>query len=121
IGAALIPETIKTILGFIGQKEDLNNVIAEPPLLSNFGAVSTPQFLREFDIPLSERTVSIPVGAYDPNFLMGVKALGVSLAEVPADTVSGLRGELAIVTIDPATGQKSSHEVPTLTLFSGAN
>lgn len=121
IGSALIPETIKTVFGIIGQKDDLSNLIAGPPPLNNFGAVSTPHFLREADLPLSERTFSIPVGSYNPNFLVEVKALGLSISEVPASTASGLRGELSIVTIDPSTGQLSSPEVPNLTLFSGAN
>ncbi len=112
IGSALVPETIKTIFGVIGQNQALTNLIAQPPLLTNF---------RVSSAPLSERPVAIPADVYDPRFLTELKALGVTLTQVPAGTALALRGVLSIVSIDPATGQAFSPEVPGIPVFSGMN
>lgn len=112
IGSSLVPETIKTIFGVVGQKQDLATVVAAPPLLANFvdGAA-----------PLGARAVNVPQGSYDAKFLAAVKALGVPIAETPAETAHGLRGTLATVEIDPATGRVSSPDVPGVMVFAGGN
>jgi gamma-glutamyltranspeptidase/glutathione hydrolase len=112
IGSSLVPETIRVILGVIGQKRDLTEVTAEPPLLVNFALAEAPLASRSFDIP---------AGAYDPKFLDGLKALGVTVSEIPDATAKGLRGTLTSVAIDPTTGRASSPEVPSVMAFAGAN
>ena len=112
IGSALVPETIKTILGVIGQKQNLSVVTAAPALQIDFSL---------FAEPLAGRPVTIPEGVYDPHFLDQVKALGISLKEIPDATARGLRGTLSTVAIDPVTGQATSPEVTGVMVFSGAN
>lgn len=114
IGSSLIPETLKTILSVIGQKQDLAVVTAAPPLFINLDFSAAPK-------PLSERPVNVPADAYDTKFLDQVRALGVSLTTLPAATAGGLRGTLSTAAIDPATGRVSSPEVPRVMVFSGAN
>lgn len=112
IGSSLVPETIKTIFGVVGQKQDLATAVAAPPLLANF---------VDAGAPLGARAVNVPQGAYAPKFLDDVKALGVPIAEIPAETAHGLRGTLATVQIDPATGRASSPDVPGIMVFAGSN
>ncbi len=111
IGSALVPETIKLILGVIGQKQDLASVVAAPALLSNPGDAAK---------ALSDRTVMVPADAYGAEFLDQVKAQGIRLQTVPAEMARGLRGTLATAAIDPKTGAASSPEVPGVMIFAGA-
>jgi hypothetical protein len=71
--------------------------------------------------PLSEHPVNVPADAYDAKFVEQVKSFGVPLTMVPTATARGLRGTLATVVIDPASGQVSSPEVPGVMVFSGSN
>ncbi|MEI9984796.1 MAG: gamma-glutamyltransferase [Aliidongia sp.] len=111
IGASLVPETIRLILGVVGQKQDLASVVAAPALRANLGDAAK---------ALSDRAVMVPADAYGADFLDQVKALGVRLQTVPAETARGLRGTLATAALDPKTGTASSPEVPGVMIFSGA-
>ena len=114
IGSSLIPETIKTILGVIGQKLSPKAVVAAPAVLVNFDATGGSP------VPLGQRPLNVPAGAYAADFLDHLKSLGVTVRELPAATARGLRGTLAIVAIDPATGIASSPNVPGVMVFAEA-
>ena len=113
IGASLIPESIRVLLGVLARREDLATVLAAPPLLaeigSGAGAPSGPP----------ERT-SIPQGGYSTAFIAKLKARGWNMTEVPAMTAAGLRGTLAVVAIDPKTGKRIAVNEPGVMVFSAA-
>jgi gamma-glutamyltranspeptidase/glutathione hydrolase len=110
IGSSLIPESIRVLVGVLGQHQDLAALMAAPPLLSTFdmsGVQRAP----------SEQVVSIPQGAYSPEYVGKLKSLGLNLAEVPAATAGALRGTLAAVSIDPHTGRRSAVNQPGIMVF----
>ena len=108
IGSSLLPETLKTIVSVIGQKQDLADVVGAPPLLANFD--TDPTFL-----PIWKRPISVPPGAYDEKFLAELTSMGVSVTPEPRH--DALRGTLAAVTLDPRSREASSPEVARALVF----
>lgn len=113
IGSSLVPETIRTLVGILGQHQDLATVMAHPPLLSRFS-------LDGKDPPPNERPVSLLESAYDPAFIARLKASGVLLADTTAQMSGALRGTLAAVSIDPVTGQRTAADQPGVMVFNQA-
>lgn len=113
IGSSLVPESIRVLAGVLGQHQDLQTVMAEPPLLTNFD-------LTGADHPLGQRPVSIEASAFSPEFVARLKAAGLNLSDVPAATAAGLRGTLAAIAIDPKTGRKTAADQPGVMVFNGA-
>lgn len=113
IGSSLVPETIRTLVGVLGQHQDLATVMAHPPLLSRFS-------LDGKDPPPNERPVSLQESAYDPAFIAKLKASGVLMADTTAQMSGALRGTLAAVAIDPATGQRTAADQPGVMVFNQA-
>jgi gamma-glutamyltranspeptidase/glutathione hydrolase len=113
IGSSMIPETIKLVLSVAGQGLSLDEVQAAPAFLSDFGSLPKKNAAKPFGI-------SIPEGAYRPEFIKDLKAKGVKLNLVPAATANGLRGTVAAVKIDPKTGLRSTTETRDVLLFGGA-
>jgi hypothetical protein len=70
--------------------------------------------------PAWQLSVPIPAGAYSPEFVTKLKALGLVLEEMPSASVSGLRGTLAAVSIDPKTGKRTAVDQPGLFVFNRA-
>jgi gamma-glutamyltranspeptidase/glutathione hydrolase len=114
IGTSLIPESIRALLGVLGQHQDLATVMASPPLLMTID-------MSGIEKPAWEKTVSIPQGAYSPDFIGKLKAMGLNLVEVPAVTAAALRGTLAAVAIDPKTGTRSAVDQPGVMVFNSAD
>lgn len=112
IGASLIPETIKTVLSVIGQKQTLEATLAAPPLLADFAQEA---------LPLGARKVEVPAGGYSAQFLAQVGHLGVPIGTVSAQQAEILRGTLATAVIDPRTHEASTVEVPGVMVFAGSN
>jgi gamma-glutamyltranspeptidase/glutathione hydrolase len=112
IGSSLIPESIRVLMGILGQHQNLASVLAAPPLLSTFDRSTA-------DKVASQQPVSIPQGAYGADFVAKLKALGLNLTEVPPATAGALRGTLAAVVIDPATGKRSAVNQPGVMVFNG--
>jgi len=110
IGSSLLPETLKTIVSVIGQRQDLAEVAVAPPLLLNFDSDPT---LRA----VSRRPVSVPPGAYDEAFLTELTRMGVAVKEA---IVPVPRGTLAAVALDPRSGQASSPEVAREVVFAAS-
>ena len=102
IGSSLIPETVRTLVGILGQHQDLVTVMAKPPLMTNF----------QFDGPLSKRPITLVQGAYGADVLARLKHDGLTISEAPTATADGLRGTLAAVAIDPRTGERLATNQP---------
>ena len=113
IGSSLIPESIRVILGVLGQHQDLATLMQAPPLLQNLG-------LSVIGTPAWQLPVPIPADAYSPEFIGKLKALGLTLSEMPPTSAAGLRGTLAAVSIDPVTGKRTAVEQPGIYVFNSA-
>jgi gamma-glutamyltranspeptidase/glutathione hydrolase len=114
IGASLQNESIRVLLGVLGQHQDLATVMAAPPLLAlnDFSAV---------DKIASPVPVSIPQGAYGPDFIAKLKALGLNLTEIPAADAATRRGTLAAVAIDPKTGRRTAVNQPGVMVYNSTD
>ena len=55
IGSSLLPETLKTIVSVIGQKQDLSDVAAAPPLLQNFEPAALAKSMWERPVSVAGR------------------------------------------------------------------
>jgi gamma-glutamyltranspeptidase/glutathione hydrolase len=113
IGSALLPETLRTLVSVIGQGHSLASVAAAPPLL-----IETDP--KNYMLPPAQRPVPVPAGAYDSKFVDALKAQEMNVSEIPVTIVSGTRGTLALVAIDPATGERTTPENPNVMVFGGA-
>jgi gamma-glutamyltranspeptidase / glutathione hydrolase len=113
IGASLIPESIRMLLGVLGGHEDLATVLAAPPLIAEIGS-------GDAGAVGGVERVSIPQGAYSAEFIAKLKARGWNVTEVPAGTATALRGTLAAVAIDPKTGKRIAVDDPGVMVFNGA-
>jgi len=105
IGSSLVPESLRVLVGFLGQHQDLATLMGAPPLLSNLN-------MSPIERPAWQLAVPIPSGAYSADFISKLKTLGLVLDVLPAPTVSGLRGTLAAVSIDPKTGKRTAVDQP---------
>jgi gamma-glutamyltranspeptidase/glutathione hydrolase len=114
IGASLIPESIRVLLGILGQHQDLATVMAAPPLLAEIDADSSAAASSG-----GER-VSIPQSGYDAELIATLKARGWSMTEIPVAIAAALRGTLAAVAIDPKTGTRMAVNQPGVMVFSDA-
>ena len=110
IGSSLLPESTRVLLGVLGQHQDLATIMGAPPLLSAFD-------MNSGDKPASQQVVSIPQGAYSPEFIGKLKALGLNLIELPTASSGALRGTLAAVAIDPKTGKRIAVDQPGVMVF----
>ena len=113
IGASLVPETLRVLLGVLGQKQDLATVMAAPPLLMSF----TPPALGQTP---AQQPASVPEKGYAPEFMNRLKSALPNLNPVPQAMVGPLRGTLAAVAIDPKTGQRTAVNQPDVMVFNGA-
>ena len=112
IGSSLVPETIRVLLGVLGQHQDIATVMSEPPLLLTFDPGA--------DLTSSRQSVSIPKGVYGEDFIAKVKALGMEVTEITVATSAGLRGTLAAIAIDPKTGKRTAINQPGVMVFNGS-
>jgi gamma-glutamyltranspeptidase / glutathione hydrolase len=97
IGAALLPETIRILLGSLGNQLDSQTVMAAPPMLLN--------------VSYSKRgMVQVPSGRYDRAFLLGLSSAGLSVRTVPEGQVRGIKGTAVMATISAETGIRQSVE-----------
>jgi len=113
VGTALVPETVRIVLGTVGNHLELQTVVAAPPLLYNFEppqAGETYTWKQQF----------VPEGAYDAEFLKELEASGVRLQRKPKALALILRGTAALATIDAQTGIRHSVEDPVIIDFADA-
>jgi gamma-glutamyltranspeptidase/glutathione hydrolase len=103
IGSCLVPETLRLMLGLLGQDQDLAGLQARPPLLLTFpGMAAEGEEL--------EGQLTIPEGRYDDAFLEGLKAAGATLHMMPAEQARGMRGTVVTARLNPATGEPETCE-----------
>jgi gamma-glutamyltranspeptidase/glutathione hydrolase len=110
IGSSLLPETLRVLVGVLSQHQDLAALMAAPPLLLTFDLSGVEKLPAQI-------LVSIPRGAYSPEFVGKLKALGINIDEVPAAMAGALRGTLAVVAIDPETHRRSAVNEPGVMVF----
>lgn len=112
IGSSLTLETLRMIVGALGQGQDLGAIMAAPPLLASFPAPGA-----DLDAPLP---TSIPENGYDAALVAELKARLPDLVLSAAPTVDAIRGTLAAVSIDPASGKKTAVNQPGVMVFNAA-
>jgi gamma-glutamyltranspeptidase/glutathione hydrolase len=113
IGSSLSPESIRVLFSLLGQHLPLPTVMAAPPVLAAFKLSAADEIAGHVPVP-------VPEGAYGPDFLARLRAEGLTLSATPAGDVQTLRGTLAVVAIDPATGRKSAVNEPGVMVFNSA-
>jgi gamma-glutamyltranspeptidase/glutathione hydrolase len=104
IGRSLLPETVRLLLGSLGNHLDAQTIMAAPPLLNNFD--------------YSKRgMIQVPKGRYDQDFLTNLRAAGLTIRiKFPAE-VMGLGGTAVIGTISAESGLRQSVEIAGLYHF----
>jgi gamma-glutamyltranspeptidase/glutathione hydrolase len=113
VGTSLLPETVRLLLGILGNRLDAQLVVAAPPLLYN----PEPPPAGE---PFTSQRQLVPEGAYDAEFLKRLDASGVKLLQKPPAQASAIKGTAALATIDIARGIRHSFELPTIIDFADA-
>jgi gamma-glutamyltranspeptidase/glutathione hydrolase len=113
IGVSLRPESTRVLFSILGQHQSLASVMAAPPLLAGFKLAGTDETRERTPVP-------IPEGAYPAGFVARLKAAGMGLAVVSGERATLLRGTLAAVALDPATGTRTAVEEPGIVVFDGA-
>jgi gamma-glutamyltranspeptidase/glutathione hydrolase len=109
VGTSLLPETVRLLLGILGNHLDAQTVVAAPPLLYN------PEPPPAGELFTSQRQL-VPDGAYDAEFLKRLEASGVKLIHDPPAQARAIRGTAALATID-TRGIRHSVEHPTIIDF----
>jgi gamma-glutamyltranspeptidase/glutathione hydrolase len=109
VGTSLVPETVRILLGVLGNHLEPAAVLSAPALLYN----PEPGPAGEL---LNRRPQFVPQGAYDVDFLKSLEASGVNLEQKPLAQARAIRGTAAVVTID-SRGIFHSFEHPTLIDF----
>ncbi len=97
IGSALLPETVRILLGSFGNHLDALSIVAAPPLLLNFDYAK-----RDM--------VQVPEGKYDQDFLTHLGTAGFTVQKKPMQEVGGIKGTAAIGLIADANGARQSVE-----------
>lgn len=113
IGSSLAAETLRVLVSRLAQAQELSDVLAAPTQVSIFGPA-----------PLDGSTTGLPAlvpeGGFSPEFLASVRAEGVVATPVPGPTVEALRGTIAIVALDPSSGERVTVERPDIMVFHAA-
>ena len=106
IGAALLPETVRILLGLLGNHLDAQTVMAAPPLLlnTNYGI---------------RGTVQVPEERYDKDFLSSLRAAGLAVRIVSTREARGIKGTAVIATISAESGLRQSVEDAGIFSFAG--
>jgi gamma-glutamyltranspeptidase/glutathione hydrolase len=112
IGASLGNESIRILLGLLGQHQDLSTIMAAPPLLAMNDISAT-------DKSASQAPVSIPQGAYRSDFIEKLKMMGLNIVEIPTTEAGSRRGTVAAVAIDPKSGKRTAVDQPGVIVFNG--
>jgi gamma-glutamyltranspeptidase/glutathione hydrolase len=105
IGASLMPETVRLLVGTFANKLDPMTAMAAPPLLAPLGA------MKGGDTYLT-RPETIPEGAYDAEFVGRLKELGVAVEQKSAQDVRAIKGTVVVGAIDVKSGVMRAVETP---------
>jgi gamma-glutamyltranspeptidase/glutathione hydrolase len=108
IGSSLTPETIRILVGVLGQHQSLQTVMAQPPLLVSFGPTA------------AGSAVPVEQSAFPPALMAKLRAAGMMMDDVAPALADALRGTLAAIEIDPVTGRRSAANQPGVMVFNSA-
>lgn len=97
IGAALLPETVRILLGSLGNRLDSQTVMAAPPMLLNANYHD-------------RGMVQVPEGRYDKDFLSSLSSAGLTVRIAPAGEARMIKGTAVLATISAADGLRQSVE-----------
>lgn len=90
VGSALMPETVRILVGILGNCLEPQTIRAAPPLL--------------FDFAPWNRS-AIPEGMYAPEFVSRPERLGERVRTVPNAEVQNTRGSVVLGAVDPNSGR----------------
>ncbi len=113
VGVSVLPETVRIILGALGNHTDPNTLLSAPPLLYNYEA---PELGRSY---IWKRQL-VPEGGYDSDFLQQLQSFGVTVRQETKAQVLTLRGTAAFATMDQTGGMLRSAEDPSVIDFGDA-
>jgi gamma-glutamyltranspeptidase / glutathione hydrolase len=102
VGSSLIFETVRILLGALGNRLDLKTVMEAPPLLYNLSLGPT-RF--------------VPEEAYGPDFLRSLDAAGVHVEGKSRAEVLAIRGTAVVGAVEGGTQVWRSVETPKLFAF----
>jgi gamma-glutamyltranspeptidase/glutathione hydrolase len=105
IGASLMPETVRLLVGTMANKLDPMTAMAAPVLLMPSGPV------KEGDTYMT-RPEMIPEGAYDAEFLERLKEEGVAVEPKSLQDVRALKGTVVMGVIDAKSRAMRAVETP---------
>jgi len=114
IGRALIPETVRLLLGTLGNRVDAQTLMAAPPLLVNVSFT-----LKPGETYLSKAPV-VPEGAYTADFLKNLELSGMKVEQVSRRQVLEAKGTVVVGMVDQETGTRRSIESTTVLSFAEA-
>ncbi|MBX9723949.1 MAG: gamma-glutamyltransferase, partial [Candidatus Obscuribacterales bacterium] len=114
IGASMIPETIRTLVGVIGKGMKIDDIQSAPPLIYNY--------MNGVDINhIPKRGVVIPQDLYSSDFQQKLGELVEKVHLLKSPEIGGFRGTVAAVSNDEQTGEKHSAETENMLIFAGAS
>lgn len=113
VGVSLVPETVRIILGTLGNHADASTLLAAPPLLYNYEAPAPGE-------SYTWKQQLVPDGAYDSDFLQQLESLGVKVRQETWIQVLGLRGTAVFATFDQTGRMWQSAEDPKVIDFGDA-
>jgi len=113
VGVSLVPETVRIILGVLGNNADPNALLAAPPLLYNY---ETPQPGESY----TWKRQLVPEGAYDSRFLQKLQSSGVNVRSETRAQVLAIRGTAAFAAADRTGKAWESAEDPRVIDFADA-
>jgi gamma-glutamyltranspeptidase/glutathione hydrolase len=89
VGSALMPETVRILVGILGNRLEPQTIRAAPPLL--------------FDFEPWNR-FAIPEGMYAPEFVSRLERLGERVRTIPSADVQNTRGSVVLGAVDANSG-----------------
>jgi gamma-glutamyltranspeptidase/glutathione hydrolase len=113
IGMSLFPETVRIVLGILGNHLSPQAAMAAPALLGNFQPWKPGETLMK-------RAQVVPAGSYDRYFLMEIRAAGEEIEEEPMQQVFVIKGTAVLGTIEIQSGTRQSVEIPGIFGFASA-
>jgi len=105
IGASLLPETVRLLVGTLANKLDPMTAMTAPPLLVPSGPMNEGETFMT-------RPELIPAGAYEAGFLARLKELGVGVEQKSRQETLAIKGTVVMGTIDAKSGAMRAVETP---------
>jgi hypothetical protein len=98
VGAALLPETVRILLGSLGNHVDASTTMVAPPLLLNSDYAK-------------RSMIQVPEGRYETDFLANLGVAGMTVQTKSQQEVLGLKGTAVMGMISAPNGIRQGVEV----------